>query len=154
MSAWTERYLGCTEIPAELVDLELPEYFSLSPADVREISKSGRFNKKFQIAVGIQLCFLRMTGSLLKSFRVLPSPILVYVGQQLGVEPPTIASLRAIWKRPNTRTEHYDWVMSRCKVEHGSKKQYAMLLSHMRQASRGTSSVDRLVEQACPLTHV
>lgn len=147
MSAWRERFLGVNEIPAELVDLEISEFFALSPAEVRDITSS--FRTQFRIAVGIQLCFLRMAGTLLGSFRTIPKPILVHVGQQLKVDPPTIASLRAIWKRRNTRSEHHDWVMRRLNFAHGTKKQYAMLLGNMRQASRGTSSVDRLMEQSC-----
>ena len=51
MSAWRERYLGVTEIPAELADLEVSEFFTLSPAEVRDITNPKAFGKKFQIAI-------------------------------------------------------------------------------------------------------
>lgn len=104
MAHWKERFLGITELPKELSPLEIEEFFTLAPADLKAITE--QFRPKYRIAVAIQLCFIRLSGTQLASFTVFPRPLLQFVGSQLKVEIPTIASIRAIYKRKQTRFEH------------------------------------------------
>jgi len=110
MSQWKERFLGLDELPAELTSLEMEEFFTLAPKDVEAI-RAG-FKKQFRIAVAIQLGFIRLSGCRLNSFNTLPRPLLKFVGDQLAVEAPSIASIRGVYKRENTRLQHQAWAMT------------------------------------------
>ncbi len=147
MAHWKERFLGITELPKELSALELEEFFTLAPADIQAITE--QFRPKYRIAVAIQLGFIRMSGSQLASFTVFPRPLLQFVGSQLKVEIPTIASMRAIYKRKQTRFEHQSWAIERLGLKAATKRQEAMLLAAIREASTGTSSTDRLFDVSC-----
>lgn len=147
MAHWKERFLGITELPKELSPLELEEFFTLTAPDVQAITE--QFRPKYRIAVAIQLGFIRMSGTQLASFTVFPRPLLQFVGSQLKVEIPTIASMRAIYKRKQTRFEHQSWAIERLGLTTATKRQEAMLLSAIREASTGTSSTDRLFDVSC-----
>ena len=94
MSQWKERFLGIDELPGELTPFEMEEFFTLVPKDIEAICAG--FNKQFRIAVAIQLGFVRLSGCRLNSFNTLPRPLLKFVGDQLGLEAPSIASIRGI----------------------------------------------------------
>lgn len=147
MAHWKERFLGITELPKELSPLEIEEFFTLPPTDLKAITE--QFRPKYRIAVAIQLCFIRLSGTQLASFTVFPRPLLQFVGSQLQVEIPTIASFRAIYKRKQTRFEHQSWAVERLGLKTATKRQEAMLLAAIREASAGTSSTDRLFDLSC-----
>jgi len=147
MSQWKERFLGIEELPEELTQSELEDFFALSPEDIHAIA--GSFNKQFRIPVAIQLCFIRLSGGRLNSFNTLPRPLLKFVGDQLGLVAPSIASLRALYKRENTRLKHQAWSMTHLGIAGHTKRQEAMLLAAMREASKGTSDTNRLMDIAC-----
>lgn len=147
VSQWKERFLGIDELPGELTPFEMEEFFTLAPKDIEAICAG--FNKQFRIAVAIQLGFVRLSGGRLNSFNTLPRPLLKFVGDQLGLEAPSIASIRGIYKRKNTRIQHQAWAMTYLGIQAITKRQEAMLLAAMRAASNGTSSVDRLIDLAC-----
>lgn len=147
MSQWKERFLGIEELPEELTQSELEDFFTLSPKDIQSISAS--FNKQFRIPAAIQLSFIRLSGGRLNSFNTFPRPLLKFVGDQIGLDAPSIASMRALYKRENTRLRHQSWAMTYLGVRGQNKRQEAMLLAAMREASQGTSDVNRLMDLAC-----
>jgi hypothetical protein len=110
MAHWQDRFLGIGELPPELSIFEL-EFFQFSPRDVAAIRKE--FRPKYRIAVALQLGFMRMTGARLNAFNVVPRKLLSLVGEQVGENAPSIASLRSMYRRGNTRRDHQAWVM-RC----------------------------------------
>jgi len=91
-----------------------------------------------------QLCVVINSGRL-NTFKVLPRNLLKIVGDQVGQAPPSIASLRSLYTRPNTRREHQVWVMEWLGIQSHSKRQERMLLAAIREAAKGTASVDRLI---------
>ena len=50
--------------------------------------------------------FLRLSGCSLKSIRVVPASLWAHLGKELGVVPPEIASLRAMYGRGRTLFDH------------------------------------------------
>ncbi|MGH7121970.1 MAG: DUF4158 domain-containing protein, partial [Acetobacteraceae bacterium] len=145
MSHWQDRFLGSSALARELSAFE-HGFFELSAGDIDAIRQS--FRPKYRIAVGIQLGFMRLTGSRLNEMNVMPRGLLKRMGEQFGETPPNIATLRSLYARVNTRREHQAWVMGRLGIQSHSKRQENMLLASMREASHATGSVDRLVAMA------
>ena len=117
MAHWQDRFLGIGELPPELSIFEL-EFFQFSPVDIAAISKSFRPN--YRIAVALQLGFMRLTGSRLNAFNVVPRKLLKWVGEQVGESAPSIASLRTMYRRGNTRRDNQAWVMQRLNMLPGT----------------------------------
>lgn len=146
MSRWQDRFLGFSQLPPDLSDLELEELFTLTPKDKAAVRES--FRPKFRIAAAVQLGFVRMTGSRLSDFKVLPKNLLEYMGRQLGEPSPTIASLRSMYKRERTRFHHQAWAMEWLGIKVHNKRQERMLVAAVREAAHGTASIERLTEAA------
>jgi TnpA family transposase len=58
------------------------------------------------LGVALQIGFLRLTGALLNSVEMIPPPILAHLGTELGIAPPRLASIRALYRRRRTLFEH------------------------------------------------
>ncbi len=146
MSHWKERFLGILDLPSELSASELEEFFRFSRRDIADIAEA--FRPKYRIAAGVQLGFTRMSGRRLDRFKVLPRALLAFLGEQFDVTPPSIATMRSLYKRGNTLIEHQKWVLDRLGLKYVNRKQEAMLLATVRTASHGTTSIDRLMTSA------
>jgi hypothetical protein len=83
---------------------ELEEFFRFSRREVFDIGEE--FTPKHRIAVAIQLGFTRMSGRRLDRFKVLPRTLLSFVGEQFKLKPPSIATMRSMYKRGNTLYDH------------------------------------------------
>lgn len=101
MLRWQNRYLGVSSLPTDLSNLELQEFFRIPKTEIEAIR--ARFRPKHRIAVAIHLAFMRLSGCRLAVFKVLPRKLLEFVGKQIGEQAPSIASLRSLYKRENTR---------------------------------------------------
>jgi len=145
MAHWQDRFLGIGELPPELSIFET-EFFQFSPRDVAAIRKE--FRPKYRIAVALQLGFMRLTGARLNAFNVLPRKLLHLVGEQVGEKAPSIASLRSMYRRGNTRRDHQAWVMQWLNIKVHTKRQERMLFAALREASKAIGSVDRLIATA------
>jgi len=111
MARWQDRFLGLSQLPADLSDMELEEFFRFTPRDIRAIRET--FRPQYRIPAAIQLGFVRMTGSRLNDFKVLPRNLLDFIGAQVEQPAPSIASLRTLYKRERTRFHHQVWAMER-----------------------------------------
>jgi hypothetical protein len=145
MAHWQDRFLGIGELPPELSIFEI-EFFQFSPADIAAIRKE--FRPKYRIAVAVQLGFMRLTGARLNAFNVVPRKLLSSVGEQVGETAPSIASLRTMYGRGNTRRDHQAWAMQWLKIKAHTKRQERMLFAALREASKATESIDRLIATA------
>lgn len=146
MVRWQDRFLGLTQLPPELNDFELTEFFRLSAKDIAAIKAS--FHHRFRIPAAFQLAFVRMAGSRLNGFKVLPRNLLEFVGTQVGEPPPTIASLRTLYKNKSTRVRQQYWAIEYLGFSAHTKRQERMLFAYLREAARTTSSIDRLSDLA------
>jgi hypothetical protein len=57
------KYLGEKTFPKDITEFEIREFFTLSGSDLRAIRIDS--NKKSRLALGLQVGFLRMTGTTL-----------------------------------------------------------------------------------------
>jgi integrase len=145
MAHWQDRFLGIGELPPELSIFEL-EFFQFSPQDIAAIRKE--FRPKYRIAVALQLGFMRMTGGRLNAFNVVPRKLLNLVGEQVGETAPSIASLRSMYRRGNTRRDHQAWVMQWLNIKVHTTRQERMLFAALREASKAIGSIDQLIATA------
>ena len=97
MHRWHIQYLGTTELPSYLTELEMESFFTLS--DEERTLIQSRYKPNPRIAAGIQLGFLKMAGRPLSALKVLPAKLLAYIGTQLSASAPTLATLRAATSR-------------------------------------------------------
>lgn len=146
MSRWQDRFLGLSHLPAELSDMELEEFFRLTPKEIKAVKAD--FHHQFRIPAAIQFGFVRMTGSRLNDFKVLPRNLLEFIGAQVDEPAPSIASLRTLYKNQRTRYRHQVWAMERLGISAHNKRQERVLVAAVREASKGTSSIDRLIDIA------
>lgn len=107
MTSFLLRYIGADRLPRSLSDFDVEQFFCLPKESLESIR--DRFRTDRWVGVGIQLAFLRATGRPLDRFSLVPPALLRYLSQALKVAAPTIASLRAIYKRRPTLYEHQRW---------------------------------------------
>ncbi|HTV45754.1 MAG TPA: DUF4158 domain-containing protein, partial [Stellaceae bacterium] len=72
-------------IPADPSEDELAEHWSLSPADLREVSRCRGADHKRRFA--LQLCMLRAYGRFLDDYRQAPLRIVNHLSRQLDLPP-------------------------------------------------------------------
>src|ERR1700692_4275334 len=104
MQGWQTTYLGMRELPHEISTFELQAFFTFSPAE-RELIEARRGNR-LKLGLALHIGFLRMSGRLLDAFRVIPSVLWRYLGTELGIDAPELASLRAMYGRGRTLFDH------------------------------------------------
>ncbi len=88
---------------------------------------------------------MRLTGARLNAFTVVPRKLLSLVGEQVGEIAPSIASLRTMYRRGNTRRDHQAWVMQWLNIKAYTKRQERMLFAALREASKAMESIERLI---------
>ena len=100
-------YLGWRRFPRELSAFEVRRCFAFSPQDRQQLRR--RFRSRARLGAGIQLGFVRMTGSTLDAFDHVPRAVLEQVGRQLTIPAPELATLRALYRRERTLFAHQAW---------------------------------------------
>ena len=102
---WEHRYLGEERFPETLSALEIEHFFTLDEQELAQVRE--RRSSLNQMALALQVGFLKMTGSTLNSVERIPADILSHLGRQLDCVPPRIASIRAFYdRRRRTLFEH------------------------------------------------
>lgn len=61
-----------------------------------------------KLGLALQIGFLRMSGGLLDSVRIVPAALWRHLGEQFGAPAPDLASLRAMYRRHRTVYEHQE----------------------------------------------
>lgn len=142
---WQYQYLGATTFPKTLSEVELRAFFTYSEEQIAALR--ARFRSALRVGAAVQLGFLKMTGNLLENTQIIPAKLLRHISAQLDVPSLTIASLRAIYKRPKTLYEHQWWAMEFLGFSKATPQQQQGLLPHLRQEAKYAPSVDVLVER-------
>jgi hypothetical protein len=106
MQHWQESYLGLREVPRELSEFELQAFFTFSSTERAVIER--RRGPAMKLGLALHLGFVRMSGRPLDAFRVLPVMLLRDLGKELGIPVPDIASLRALYSRGRTLSDHQE----------------------------------------------
>ena len=97
-------YLGLNELPRDISTFELQTFFTYRGAE-RELIEARRGNA-LKLGLALHIGFLRLSGRLLNSVRVVPSALWRHLGQELGVAAPELASLKALYGRGRTLFDH------------------------------------------------
>ena len=106
MDAPFRQYLGWERFPENLTEPEVAHFFSLSENDRRAVHRRRRPLNR--LGVALQLGFLRLAGAPLNSVEMIPPQVLTHLGGELGIAPPRLASIRALYRRQRTLFEHQD----------------------------------------------
>jgi hypothetical protein len=100
MQRWREQYLGLAELPPAMSSAEIDQFFTLGRDELAAVAtRRGPLNR---LSVALQIGFLRMTGRMLNSYQILLVGVLEHLGTQLGLTPPRLASIRALYRRQRT----------------------------------------------------
>ena len=104
MQSWQTTYLGLKDLPRELSAFELQTFFTFSQAEraVIDIRRSDTH----KLGLALHMGFLRMSGRSLNALRIVPVSLWKHLGQELGVRPPELASLKAMYVRGRTLFDH------------------------------------------------
>jgi hypothetical protein len=106
MDTWRTIYLGTRELPQMLSGFELQAFFSVDRTERAAIE--SRQSDAHKLGLALHIGFLRMSGRLLNAFRIVPPALWRHLGQQLDIDPPEVASLRALYKRGRTLYDHHE----------------------------------------------
>ena len=146
MASYYRRFVGATALPKSLSQTDVDESFSLSDGDVDAI-RSG-FRGVGRLGAGIQLVVLRATGRSLESFAGLPKLLLKSLCKSVGVRELEIASLRVLYNRAATKSDHLRWARERAEFHAFSTDDQRQLVEALSQWSGSAISVDDLVKQS------
>lgn len=142
------RFVGMTELPHSLSQMDIDEAFGLSSQDVAFICDSRRFASRFHLAVATQLVVLRATGRPVDRFQGIPKLLLASLSKSLGIQPLDIATLRKLYTRDETRQAHLGEVRAYAGFATCDEKTSADLDEALAERSRSAASVDDLERQA------
>ena len=104
MQGWQSTYLGAREVPRELSSFELQTFFTYSRAEHELIGR--RRGSMMKLGLALHIGFLRMTGCPLNAFGILPPVLLRHLAIELDIDTPDLASLRALYARGRTLSDH------------------------------------------------
>ena len=104
MHGWHTTYLGMRELPREMSAFEMQAFFTFDHSE-RAVIDARRSNPH-KLGLALHIGFLRMSGRLLSSFRVVPANLWRHLGNELNIDAPEIASLRAMYGRDRTLFDH------------------------------------------------
>ena len=107
MPGFALRFVGQETLPSRLSEFDHEQFFELSSADVTAIREE--FRSDHRLPAALMPLFMRLASRPLDGFTVLPRNLLRRTAEVLGVSPPSIASLRSIYKRRQTLSKHQLW---------------------------------------------
>lgn len=118
----------------------------MTQADIAALKNEFRADRRAGAAV--LLLFLRAAGRPLDQLATIPRTLLRYVGQALSVTTPTIASLRAIYKRSQTFYAHQLWVKEYLGLKDVNQAASDQLAAYLQAQANEVISIDKLVTSA------
>jgi hypothetical protein len=146
MRNWHIVYLGLRELPADLTDFELAYFFSFTDAERTTIE--SRRGPLHQLAGAIHIGFIKMTGRALDGFEIIPCPLLKHLGETLGIDVPTLASLRALYRRRTTLFDHQQWAAEVLGFQPLTERQQRFLAGLLRTEAQKAVTQSHLVRFA------
>ena len=104
MQSWHTTYLGLRELSREISTFELQSFFTYSRTE-RELINARRSNAH-KLGLALHIGFLRLSGRLLNSVRIVPTTLWRHLGDEIGITAVELASLRALYVRGRTLFDH------------------------------------------------
>src|SRR5277367_1024583 len=94
MSVFQSTYVGRNDFPKSLPDFVLQQWFTFNARDRRAIRKA--FRSRHWIGAALQLGFVGMTGTTLRSLDYVPAAVLRHLGRQFKQPVPVWMSLNNV----------------------------------------------------------
>lgn len=107
MLGFHQRFVGKTEFPRSLTDIDVGLCFRLSPQATSALKAKFKRNA---LGPSVLLVFLRASGRPLENLSAISYILLKYLCVELAVNETAIASIKTLYKRPNTLVDHEKWV--------------------------------------------
>ena len=104
MRVFQSTYVGRHDFPKSLPDFLLQQWFTFNDRDRRAIRKA--FRSRHWIGAALQLGFVSMTGTTLRSLDYVPAAVLRHLCHQFKQPVPDIATLRSLYRRRKARFAH------------------------------------------------
>ena len=146
MPAFALRFVGQEALPPRLSEFDREQFFTLTSADVAAIRE--QFRSDHRLPGALMPMFMRVAGRPLDGFNVLPRNLLRHTAQVLGVSPPSIASLRSIYKRRQTLSKHQHWAKNYLGLRELELVDEAALTAALLAQAADASHADDLVQSA------
>lgn len=143
MQGWRLGFLGIETIPRWLGEFEIEQFFRLSPSEIATV-KTRRGND-MQLGLGLHIGFLRMSGRVLNSTDVIHWRILAFLGAQLQIRTPRVASLRALYPRRPTLHEHQQLAKAQLGFKNLIDPAQRQLVAHLRQTRGAATDATQLL---------
>ena len=136
MRVFQATYVGRHDFPRTLPDFLLQQWFTLNERDRRAIRKA--FRSRHRIGAALQLGFLGMTGTTLRSLEYVPAVVLRHLGRQFKQPVPDIATLRTLYRRRRTRFEHQRWAIQQWGLREFDSAIEQRLTEHLHSRTNAT----------------
>ncbi len=146
MQRWQTTYLGMRELPREISAFEMQAFFTFEPTE-REVI-AGRRSNSLKLGLALHIGFLRMSGRLLSTFRVVPPVLWRHLGYELGIDAPEIASLRALYGRDRTLFDHQQVACTTLGFRSMSEHQRRALVRELRNEVSRCADREQLLVRA------
>src|ERR1700736_4479829 len=104
MDSWHATFLGLRHLTSEVTAFEIEAFYQFAAEECRVIEERRR--PELELALALQIGFLRMSGRLLEAVRIVPPLLWKHLGARFNVAAPDLASLRAMYRRAPTLIEH------------------------------------------------
>ncbi|EIZ79505.1 transposase Tn3 family protein [Novosphingobium sp. Rr 2-17] len=131
MESWREQYLGIEAIPETLTEAEIAFFFRLDAGSLEVVASRRR--PMTRLGLVLHIGFLRMSGRHLPALERVPSSVLAFAGDEVGVAAPQLATLRAIYRRRMTLFEHQRLAATATGMRAPSEAQLRMLTAYLRR---------------------
>ena len=146
MRAFQSTYVGRHDFPKSLPDFLLQRWFTFNDRDRRAIRKA--FRSTHWIGAALQLGFVGMTGTTLRSLDYVPAAVLRHLGRQFKQPVPDIATLRSLYRRRPTRFAHQRWAIQQWGLREFDSAIERRLTEHLHACTNATLSRGRLEQAA------
>ena len=143
MERWQHPFLGLTHVPATLTAFEIDRFFTLTAHEHAQVRQTH--TPLHRLAIALQVGFLRMTGRVLNNVKLIPRPVLAHLGQQLGIDVPTLASIRSLYRRKRTLFEHQTRAADMLAFRILPDKARPWLVKFLRGEAQDLLSTDQLI---------
>jgi TnpA family transposase len=143
MQRWHLPYLGRKAFPSALAPMEVEQYFTVSRQHLTAIRRRRRPLNR--LGTALQLGFLRMTGRTLDALQYVPLNVWQYLGTQLDIRAPDIATLQSLYCRRRTLFEHQRLAIALNGFSRLPAAAERNLIAHLRHEATSAFVIDDLV---------
>lgn len=145
MSGFHQRFVGTTAFTKSLTEIDVGLCFRLSADDVKALKDKY---KDRALGPSVLLVFLRASGRSLEKVTAIPPVVLKYLCAELAINERQIATIRSLYQRAATLTEHRKWVHEWAGFRDPSQGDLEELQGALKSIAAATVSVDDLVKRA------